>query len=1209
MSLSIGRVSAGGHTTSGMTDWDDTRSGVYGTAARHTALALALVLVLGCVGLLFFPAKPAAADGTSGAQFASGQVFASVGNSEVNVYSQATPATPPNGPSSPTYDTTLNDGLSEPYTAGTAFDAHGNLYVADDYAGDVSEYSPNGTLDGVFASGLSNPLSLAFDNNGNLYVGQQSTPYIAEFNSSGQQIANIGPVATELSGDDWIALADQCNIYYTTEGTDILHYNICTNTQDPNFNLQSFPSYDQSTGLPVQAFELQVLPDGDVLVADSNADILLNPDGSVAHTYTCASLPGCQGSLFAISLDPNGTSFWTGDSTSGDIWQVALGGANDGYVQQQIDTHSGALYGLSVDDQIEVAAPTPVANTTPATLAVQPVSGDFSSPTPVSAVLTNSSGQPIVDEPVTFTLNGAETCTGTTDNTGTATCVISPGEPSQTYTLTATFSGDTSTSTPIGSDSTSSTFTVNPDSSTVTYTGPTTAVNGQPITLTGTLTTNTPTSGTPLPTKVVTFTIGSGSTEQSCNATTDPNGNVSCTIASVDQPASSEPINTSFGGDSYDTSSSTTNTLSVTEPTSLTVNSATSDYSDATTVSGVLTDNNTNQPIANEPVTFTLDGTETCTGTTDSTGTASCSITPGEPAATYTLTGSFAGDTTLPLQLMPSENSANFIVTLEETGLTYTGPTSVFNSQNLTVSGVLTSDSGATPVVGRTLTFTLGSGSTAQTCTTAAPTNSSGTGSCTINNVNQTVGPVPITVSFTSDGYYQSATATGSVNVGPVQTGTALTVSPATGDYSDATNVSATLIDNYTSAGAANEPVTITLNGTQSCTGTTNASGVATCSITPNEPAGTYSLTASFAGDATVLPHLLTSTGSGTFVVTHEEAVLTYTGATSATNGSSATLSGVLTTDDPTLGTPISGRTVTFTLGSGSSAQSCSGTTNSSGAASCVIAKVNQTTSPAPVTAKFAGDAYYVPATATGSVVISTPTTLTVSATTGTYGQPTTVTGTLTNSVTGAPISGQPVTLTLNGTQSCTAVTNSSGVASCSITPNEPAATYTVSGTYPDATNTPTILLASSGSNHFVVNKAPTSLTYTGPASVSSGQTLTLTSVLTTSSGTPIPGQQVNMTLGSGKTVQTCTGTTNSSGVASCTITVNQVEGSVAVTASYGGSNYFQSSSGSSSEKIGCGGGDGGGSGGGGPCGGSQGGGGCGGGCRPPVGGCGEGCG
>ena len=89
----------------------------------------------------------------------------------------------------------LNDGQDEPYTAGSAFDSSGNFYVTDDYSGDVSEYAPDGTLDGVFASGLQNPLSLAFDNQGNLYVGQQTTPYIAEFSKTGQFMQNIGPLA------------------------------------------------------------------------------------------------------------------------------------------------------------------------------------------------------------------------------------------------------------------------------------------------------------------------------------------------------------------------------------------------------------------------------------------------------------------------------------------------------------------------------------------------------------------------------------------------------------------------------------------------------------------------------------------------------------------------------------------------------------------------------------------------------------------------------------------------------------------------------------------------------------------------------------------------------------------------------------------------------------------------------------------------------
>ena len=74
-------------------------------------------------------------------------------------------------------------------------------------------------------SGLQNPLSLAFDNQGNLYVGQQTTPYIAEFSSkTGQFVQNIGPLATELSGDDWIALAPPTSAPSTTrpKKTDIL---------------------------------------------------------------------------------------------------------------------------------------------------------------------------------------------------------------------------------------------------------------------------------------------------------------------------------------------------------------------------------------------------------------------------------------------------------------------------------------------------------------------------------------------------------------------------------------------------------------------------------------------------------------------------------------------------------------------------------------------------------------------------------------------------------------------------------------------------------------------------------------------------------------------------------------------------------------------------------------------------------------------------
>jgi hypothetical protein len=171
--------------------------------------------------------------------------------------------------------------------------------------------------------------------------------------------------------------------------------------------------------------------------------------------------------------------------------------------------------------------------------------------------------------------------------------------------------------------------------------------------------------------------------------------------------------------------------------------------------------------------------------------------------------------------------------------------------------------------------------------------------------------------------------------------------------------------------------VTLTLNGAQSCTATTNASGAASCSITPNEAAATYALSATFGGDASRAPQLLSSTGTNNYVVTLEETAVTYTGPSLAVSGMPFTMSGNLTTD----GVPLSGRPLLMTLGSGSTAQSCTGTTNGAGNASCTIGDVSgdsdggchQTAGSAPVSVTFAGDTFYRPAGASGTVTTAAP--------------------------------------------------------------------------------------------------------------------------------------------------------------------------------------------------------------------------------------------
>ena len=95
-------------------------------------------------------------------------------------------------------------------------------------------------------------------------------------------------------------------------------------------------------------------------------------------------------------------------------------------------------------------------------------------------------------------------------------------------------------------------------------------------------------------------------------------------------------------------------------------------------------------------------------------------------------------------------------------------------------------------------------------------------------------------------------------------------------------------------------------------------------------------------------------TGLVQITVTKEETTLSYTGPTVILNGANATLSAVLKEDGLV---PIAGRTVDFTLG----AQACSGVTNGSGVASCIIAVSSTLGGSIPITANFTGDAFYLP--------------------------------------------------------------------------------------------------------------------------------------------------------------------------------------------------------------------------------------------------------
>ena len=191
-----------------------------------------------------------------------------------------------------------------------------------------------------------------------------------------------------------------------------------------------------------------------------------------------------------------------------------------------------------------------------------------------------------------------------------------------------------------------------------------------------------------------------------------------------------------------------------------------------------------------------------------------------------------------------------------------------------------------------------------------------------------------------------------------------------TGDYHDMVTLSGTLQDAATSGPLAGETLTFTL-GTQSCSGVTDGSGSASCALVLNQVPAAYTVTASFAGDSVYGP----SSDTQPFAITREETTLTYTGPTVIlANASSLTVSAHLVEDgandnDGDGGSPPpnpSGQTVTFTLG----AQSCSGTTDASGNASCTITPVSSQLGNQTITATFAGDAYYVGSSDSAQVMV-----------------------------------------------------------------------------------------------------------------------------------------------------------------------------------------------------------------------------------------------
>jgi hypothetical protein len=206
---------------------------------------------------------------------------------------------------------------------GMAFDASGNLHVTrwcvdgpcTTTGNNVEKFSVLGISMGAVGKDFNcNPHTIVFDAAGSAYVGQAGCRRtIMKFVQT-----EIWPtehtVAVENQGVFWMDLApDDCTMFYTSVGPNIKRFDMCTDTQLPDFNAAPLPGG--------ATHDLRVLPDGGVLVSSGQVIARLDSAGALTQTY---EVPG-EGALWAgLDLADNNTTFWVGNYFSSNVHKFDL---------------------------------------------------------------------------------------------------------------------------------------------------------------------------------------------------------------------------------------------------------------------------------------------------------------------------------------------------------------------------------------------------------------------------------------------------------------------------------------------------------------------------------------------------------------------------------------------------------------------------------------------------------------------------------------------------------------------------------------------------------------------------------------------------------------------------------------------------------------------------------------------------------------------
>ncbi|MGD2048408.1 MAG: Ig-like domain repeat protein [Chloroflexota bacterium] len=457
----------------------------------------------------------------------------------------------------------------------------------------------------------------------------------------------------------------------------------------------------------------------------------------------------------------------------------------------------------------------------------QPVTVTFSVTTSLPSTVTPTGS-------VTVTISsGSEFCGDTLTN-GTGQCLITP-TITGTHTLTATYGGNASF---IGSSITETHTVTKANTTTTMDDEPESSVVGEPVTVSFTVTVDSPGSGTPTGNVTVTTSSGSDSCLDNLSA-----GAGQCQI--IPTLVGTHTITATYEGDTKYNGSVVTETHTVNQAaTTTTITDDTPDPSalnEPLTVTFSVTVDSPGSGIPTGMVTVTISSEPESCMSVLSDGEGQCQITP-TITGTHTLTATYSGDVNFADSFDTESHRVN--EASSTTAITDHTPDPSVVGQPVTVEFVVTSTLPDTMTPTGSVTVTISGGP--EICVDTTLTN--GAGQCQITPT--IAGNRTLIATYSGDTYFASSSDTAPHTVNKAGTTTTIiddSPDPSFAEQPFTVEFSVEAISPGSGTPTGNVTVTIS-GGSESCVGTLSA-GIGQCQITPTS-AGNRTLTATYGGDA-----------------------------------------------------------------------------------------------------------------------------------------------------------------------------------------------------------------------------------------------------------------------------------------------------------------------------------------------------------------------